>query len=133
MTFSDRDLVSDTPKREDRRAHLVRGTLQWGGGKALPIIIRNMSERGLGVTCKEKPPLRGEAVVITLPGAPELDGVVRWVRGTDFGVLLSDAVDTVELATAIRNEIARIKDEANWRVSKLHRVQTPRYGPARPI
>lgn len=134
MTFVDGDKVSDTTNREDRRSHLVRGTMRLADQTVLPIVVRNISARGLGVNCKDKPPARGQAVVITLPGSPDLDGVVRWVRGSDFGVRLSDAVDIEQLAAAIRREMARLKEEATWKVASLHRVHTPHAtGPRRPI
>jgi hypothetical protein len=133
MSFMDRELLSGTPQREVRRARLVRGTLRFANGTVIPIMIRNLSERGLGITCKTRPPARGEAVMITLPGSPDLDGVVRWVRDRDFGVELTGAVDADELATAIRAEIARIKESTEWQVSRLHRVETPVPTPRRII
>jgi hypothetical protein len=134
MSFMDRDLVSGTPVREDRRARLVRGSLRLSDGTVIPIVVRNLSERGLGVTCKGGPPLRGQAVIVTLPGTPELDGVVRWTRGNDFGVELTGLVDAEELATAIRREIARMKEAGDWVVSSRHRVRMPHTtGPRRRI
>jgi hypothetical protein len=131
MAFMDRELLSGTPQRDIRRARLVRGTLRFANGTVIPILVRNLSERGLGVTCKTRPPARGETVLITLPGSPELDGVVRWVRDRDFGIELAGSVDADELATAIRAEIARIKEAADWEVSTLHRVHNPVSTPRR--
>jgi hypothetical protein len=131
MSFMDREQLSGTPLREERRARLVRGTLRFANGTVIPILVRNLSERGLGMNCKTRPPVRGESVLITLPGSPELEGVVRWVRDRDFGVELSDSVDGEELATAIREEIARMKEAAEWKVSSLHRVHTPVTNPRR--
>lgn len=133
MSFMNREPISGTAIREERRARLVRGTLRQANGTIIPILVRNLSERGLGVNCKGKPPLRGESVVVTLPGTPELDGMVRWVRDHDFGIELCGTVDTEELAATIREELARAKEAGEWKVSSLHRVYTPQTGPKRII
>ena len=134
MSFMDREKLSGSAVREERRARLVRGTLRQANGLVIPILVRNLSERGLGVNCKGKPPQRGEAVIVTLPGTPELDGLVRWVRDHDFGVELSGTVDTEDLAAAIREELARIKEAGDWKVSSLHRVHNaPPVNPRRLI
>jgi len=134
MSFMDRDLVPGTPLREDRRSRLVSGRLRLASGTVIPIVVRNLSERGLGVTCKGGPPARGETVLVTLPGTPELEGVVRWSRGNAFGVELNGMVDAGQLAAAIRTEIARMKEAGDWIVSARHRVRVPRAnGPRRPI
>jgi hypothetical protein len=134
MSFMDRDLVAGTPVREDRRARLVGGSLRLACGTVIPIVVRNLSERGLGVTCKSGAPPRGEAVSVTLPGTPELEGVVRWTRGADFGVELTGPFDAEDLATAIRKEIARLKEAGDWTVSARHRVRAPNStGPRRAI
>lgn len=126
-----REPISGTAVREARRARLVRGTLRQANGTVIPIVVRNLSERGLGVNCKVKPPQRGESVIIALPGSPELDGMVRWVRDRDFGVELVGTVDAEQLSVAIREELARTKEAGEWKVSSLHRVHTPQTGPRR--
>jgi hypothetical protein len=134
MSFMDRDMLSGAPSREDRRARLVRGCLRQANGAVIPIVIRNLSERGLGVTCKSAPPARGEAVFVTLPGSSELPGVVRWTRNTAFGIELTCAVDATEIAGAIKRKIGRLQQAADWKVSSLHRVHTPHAtGPRRRI
>jgi hypothetical protein len=133
MSFMDREQLSGIPQREERRARLVRGSLRMANGTVIPILVRNLSERGLGMACKTKPPQRGEAVIVTLPGSPELDGVVRWVRDRDFGVALQEAIDIDELYATIREEIARARDAAEWDVRAQHRVQVPHSVPRRVI
>ncbi|KUR80629.1 PilZ domain-containing protein [Novosphingobium sp. FSW06-99] len=134
MSFMDREQLSGAALREERRARLVRGTLRLPSGTVIAALVRNLSDRGLGMTTKSRPPARGDAVVVTLPGSPDLDGVVRWVREHDFGVELGGSVDTDQLATAIRTEIARMKDAGEWQVSSLHRVHTPPAAkPRRPV
>jgi len=124
MSFMDHDLVSGAPVREVRRARLLRGTLRFTSGTEIPIVVRNLSERGLGLTCKTAPPQRGEVVTVALPGAPEMQGVVRWTRDTAFGVELDGSVDPTELTGAIKREITKVQEVADWSVSRLHRVRT---------
>ena len=57
-----------------------------------PIIIRNLSPRGIGARAHGLPPLEGEEVFLKLDGR-ELVGRVRWVRGDRFGVHLRDPID----------------------------------------
>jgi hypothetical protein len=133
MSFMDSEPITGTPLREERRARLVRGTLRCANGDVIAILVRNLSDRGLGMTCKARPPKRGDSVIITLPGLQDLDGTVRWVRDNAFGVELNGAVDNDDIATAIRTEIARVKEAGEWKVSSLHRVHTPVSSPRRII
>lgn len=133
MSFMDRKELSGIAQREQRRARLVRGTMRLANGTVMPILVRNLSEHGLGVACKTKPPARGAAVNITLPGSLELDGVVRWVCEYNIGIALDATVDTASLADAIRDEIARAKAAGEWQVNSRHRVSAPRAGAKRAI
>ena len=127
MSFMDHGPVEPAPTRELRRARLVRGTLRLSGGREVGIVVRNMSERGLGLTCRTVPPLTGERVIVCLPGNPDLPAVVRWVRNTSFGVELTET-----LSASLQREIARAHDATDWTVSRLHRVtQAPPPAPRR--
>lgn len=125
MSFMDHVPVGPAPTRDQRRARLVRGTLRLTGGREVAVVVRNVSERGLGLSCRSVPPLTGERVTICLPGSPELAAVVRWVRNTSFGVELVDTVDPDDLAATLQREIARIKEATDWKVSRRHHVVAP--------
>jgi len=134
MSFINRDPFSGTPSRDSRRARLVRGTLRFASGTQIAIVVRNLSERGLGVSCRTAPPAPGETVVISLPGSPDLDGVVRWTRDTTFGIELTGTVDHADIAAALQREQARMQAQNDWTVSSLHRVHKPiQTGPRRRI
>jgi hypothetical protein len=128
MSFMNRDLFSGAPLRDTRRARLVRGTLRFASGTEIPIVIRNLSERGLGVSCRTAPPQPGEAVVVTLPGSGELDGVVRWTQDTTFGIELTGLIDAQDIAAALQREQARVMEQSDWTVSSLHRIHAPKKG-----
>jgi len=134
MSFINRELFSGTPLRDTRRARLVRGTLRFASGTQIPIVIRNLSERGLGISCRTAPPQVGERVVVTLPGSAELDGVVRWTQDTTCGIELTGMVDAEEIAAALQREQARLLEKTDWQVASLHRIEAPRAtGPRRRI
>lgn len=134
MAFMDRNGVSGVPLRDERRARLVRATLRMASGTVIPVVVRNLSEQGLGVTCKSAPPSVGEVVHITLPGSRQMQGVVRWRRATALGIELTGSVDANSITEAIQQEIARAQVATDWKVSSLHRTTTPAApGPRRRI
>ncbi len=134
MSFMSREPVGGELLREKRRARLVRGTMRLTSGTEIAIVIRNLSERGLGVTSRGVPPIPGEKVTICLPGSPELPGVVRWTRNTAFGVELTGAVDPAEISATLQRELARMQEQTEWKVSSLHRINAPNtQGPRRRV
>ena len=109
MSFINRELFSGTPLRDTRRARLVRGTLRFANGRQIPIVIRNLSERGLGISCRTAPPQVGEFVCVTLPGSAELDGVVRWAHGGKFD---EDVYRTLSQQTSALLTLAQLPGDA---------------------
>ena len=87
--------------------------------------MRNLSERGVGVTAKDKPPAIGELVTIRLHGSDDLAGVVRWVRNNAFGVELTRNLDTDAISATLQRQLARLQEQSDWTVSARHRVNTP--------
>jgi hypothetical protein len=126
MSFMDRDLVPESATREPRRARLIRATLRLADGSTMAIVVRNLSERGIGVTCKGATPFPGSTVHITMPGSPELQGIVRWAREGAFGIELTGSVDAQTLEEAVQRELHRQQEASGWKVSTMHRVNTPR-------
>lgn len=134
MSFMNRELFTGAPLRDTRRARLVRGTLRFANGTQIPIVIRNLSERGLGISCRTAPPQVGETVKVTLPGSEELDGVVRWAQETTCGIELTGQVNAEDIAAALQREQARLLEKSDWQVASLHRIDAPKVtGPRRRI
>ena len=125
MSYINPDKFSGVTHRHERNARLLRATLRKADGTIVPVMVRNLSERGLGLTCKDMPPLQGEVVTIALPGSSEMQGLVRWVRGDSFGMELSGPVDTTNIATAMQRELARAQEASGWEVQSRHRIYTP--------
>jgi hypothetical protein len=134
MSFINREPLSGAALRDVRRARLVRATLRFASGVEIPVVVRNLSERGLGVSCRTAPPARGEAVTVILPGSGEIGGVVRWTRDTTFGLELTGKVDPADIASALQREAAQGQEAGDWVVSRRHRVVAPpSYGPRRRV
>lgn len=132
MSYMKQEPTAAGLSREQRRARLVRGRLRLSTGREIDVVVRNMSEHGLGLSCRTAPPLTGEAVTIALPGHKDLDGVVRWVRNTSFGVELTGAVNPDDLAATLQRAIAQALEATDWTVSRRHKVvQTPAPAPRR--
>lgn len=125
MSFMDRELVSGIPLRENRRARLVRATLHRADASEVGVMVRNISDRGLGISGRTNPPPVGETVKITLPGSPALAGTVRWVRGNNFGIELDQPIDPAHFAENVSKAIAQQYD-TQWSVKSLHRVPPQR-------
>jgi hypothetical protein len=60
-------------------------------GRDHSIVVRNLSQKGLGAKIQGRPPSQGEDVVIRFEGR-EMVGRVRWVKGVRFGIQLRDAI-----------------------------------------
>gem|GEM_PF-1273027 len=126
MSFMDREPSPGSALRDPRKARLIRATLRLADNSSMAVVVRNLSERGIGVTCKGATPRAGTLVHVTMPGSPELPGVVRWVRDGAFGIELTGAVDAQSLEDAVQRELHRQQEATDWKVSSLHRVNTPR-------
>ena len=57
------------------------------------ILVRNISEHGLGARCKGAIPEEGEEVRIEMETYGKIEGVVRWVKGNLIGVALSGTLN----------------------------------------
>ena len=122
----DREPLPGSALRDPRKARLIRATLRLADNSSMAVVVRNLSERGIGVTCKGATPRAGTLVHVTMPGSPELPGVVRWARDGAFGIELTGAIDPQELEDAVQRELQRQQEATEWKVSARHRVTTPR-------
>lgn len=93
------------------------------------IVIRNISERGIGASAADAPPTPGSSVSIILPDGQVRAGAVRWVRGRNFGIELTEDLQ-VEVV-ALSRPAAAGESQPEWKIKPLHKVHTPRADPAR--
>ena len=122
MSFMDRNKLSGTSTREERRARLVRGTLRQANGTVIPILVRNLSERGLGINCKTKPPQRGETVLISgIGGGVATFGLAFAVAHAAKVYVTGESEDVLARARAMGALGGLLYTDPDWRkqVGKL--------------
>jgi len=91
--------MSKGPAKRDTRATTIVHTAM--RGTCTPhqkIVIRNLSRSGAEARASAQPPEPDEAVVIIIEPGVELPAVVKWVRGSLFGVMFATPVDVDRLA-----------------------------------
>lgn len=131
MSFDLPSEMHDRVGREHRRARIVRATLVTDTGEERDVIIRNLSEFGLGGTCRSIAPVKGESVLVRLPGDVAVHGIVRWVKGQAFGVALDDKLAATDVEEAIHRKVSEPAPGSTWQIEDRHRVYTPRVDPTR--
>lgn len=91
--------------REPRQRTLMRAVMTLPGMADEPVMVRNVSERGMCLASKALMPREGEIIDLALAGTPRLEAQVRWVRGQEFGVQLARPLDLrcIGLANQRRN------------------------------
>ena len=118
-----REPLTGTHLRETRRARLLRGTLRRADGTERAVVVRNLSDHGLGLSCRGVPPPVGAQATLIVPGTPPLHGIVRWREGAAFGVELTERVDLGRISEALQSQ--RSRQQSDWEVSLRHRVHAP--------
>jgi hypothetical protein len=131
MSYIDNKLVPADESRSPRQRRLIRGRMTDSFGVTYDIVIRNVSEKGVGATMQDIPPLRGSEVSITIPQGMEMNGTIRWVDGSAFGIELGQAIDLQTLTEVIQRKHQTINREAKWEVRKLHQVPTGHPDPSK--
>ena len=117
--------------RPQRQPRIIRARLIHRDGEVQDIVIRNVSEIGLGASARGPAPVRGERVVIVLPGDQEATGIVRWFGGHTFGMQLDHPLDLEALGRALQRQAHVAQVSGEWKVETRHRVTTPMSDPSR--
>lgn len=105
------DGASTFPAREKRERISVHAIMLGEYTPESVIIIRNISQFGIGATTEGALPDIGENLSITLATGDSLHGQVRWVDGSSFGLRLHAAFDINRLE-AINRLRLRLLDQA---------------------
>ncbi|WAT18485.1 hypothetical protein OZN62_02575 [Aurantiacibacter sp. MUD11] len=79
--------------RENRERTEVSGLMQCEYATPQEVVVRDISQFGVGATTHGQLPDIGEHVCITLATGDELRGQVRWTDGQAFGLHLESAFD----------------------------------------
>lgn len=127
----DPDFLTGLALREVRHPRIVRALLKTRYGSEQDVVIRNVSKRGLGITCKGAAPVKGERVTVVLPGGLPVSGEVRWFAGHAFGMHLDEDFEIETLANALQRQAHVLRVNGEWHVETRHRVLTPQVDPSR--
>lgn len=79
--------------REERGRRMLAGIMHSETGSEQRIIIKDISAHGIGARATGSPPSVEDRISIYLSQGRVLKGVVRWVSGNRFGVLLDGEID----------------------------------------
>lgn len=131
MSFMAPIQPADQITREQRQPRIIRARLVHRDGEVQDIVIRNVSPTGLGASARGPAPVRGEQVLIVLPGEQEVTGVVRWFGGHTFGMKLDQPLDLEALGRALQRQAHVAQVSGEWKVETRHRVFTPMSDPSR--
>ncbi len=122
---------TDQVVREQRQPRIIRARLIHRDGEVQEIVIRNVSPTGLGGSARGPAPVRGERIMVVLPGEQEVTGLVRWFGGHTFGMQLDMPLDLEALALALQRQAHVAQVSGEWKVENRHRVITPMADPSR--
>jgi hypothetical protein len=124
MSYLDNNFVPNEEMRSPRQRRLIRAQMTDRFGANYDIVIRNVSEKGVGASMQGVPPLRGSEVTIMIPQGMAMQGTIRWVDGSAFGIELEQAIDLQTLTDVIQRKHQTINREAQWEVRRLHQVSS---------
>lgn len=124
MSYLDHNFVPADEARLPRQRRLIRAQMTDSFGMKYDIVVRNVSEKGLGGSMQGVPPLRGIPVTVTIPQGMVMSGTIRWVAGTAFGVEFNEQVDLDTLTQIIQRKHETANREAHWEVRSLHQINS---------
>lgn len=131
MSFMAPIQPADQVIREQRQPRIIRARLIHRDGEVQDIVIRNVSPTGLGASARGPAPVRGEHILVVLPGEQEVTGIVRWYGGHTFGMQLDQPLDLAALGRALQRQAHVAQVSGEWKVENRHRVITPMSDPSR--
>ena len=95
MSIASAEGFRPTPNfRERRRRGMVLVKMTDGTGHHRPIMVRDISAKGISAVAQGTPPVPDELVCVHLPNGRSAWGLVRWVTrnlfGVEFGIVAPD-------------------------------------------
>ena len=127
MSYLNRDLLlADTDQRLPRKRQLIRAEIVASAHISHPIIIRNVSESGIGCIAPGLLLQKGEKVTVRFREDIVAEGTVAWFDGERFGIQMQNELDLAFLTDMICKKQIKTSEEDAWEVRRIHKVQTPR-------
>ena len=121
--------ASTEDARSPRQRRLTRAQMADSFGVNHDIVIRNVSDKGVGATMQGAPPLKGSAVKFIIAHGMAMDGMIRWVQGRAFGIELDKPIDLQTLTEVIQRNQQSASQEGHWEVRRLHQVHSHHVDP----
>jgi hypothetical protein len=131
MSYLDHNFVPADDSRSPRQRRLVRAHMTDSFGETSDIVIRNVSEKGLGASSQGTLPLRGSTVTITIPQGMTMTGEVRWIADKSFGVKFDEGLDLDKLTQIIQRKQESVNRQGHWEVRSLHQIDTGHIDPSK--
>lgn len=118
--------------RASRATRIIRAQLVDKFTTTHDIVVRNLSQNGVGALMDRKPPRPGSDVTLLMFDGPPLLGKVCWVDGNSFGIALEDDLSLKFLSDLIKRKHDLLTAGTDWEVDRLHRIETSPVDPAEP-
>jgi len=131
MSYVEHIFVPADESRTPRQRRLIRAEITDSFGAKYDVVIRNVSEKGVGASMQVVPPLKGSVVTVMIPQGMAMKSTVRWIEGTACGIELENPIDLQTLTDVIQRKHQTAKREGQWEVRNLHQVNSGHFDPAK--
>lgn len=115
------------PARAARHARIIRARFTLSEGLGGEMLIKNVSEGGLGCRCDCQHIRIGDQVSIDLPVVGERLGIVRWIEDNQCGIQMVEPLDVERLR--FRPNTNLLSSPAPFSVAERYQPATKTYRP----
>ncbi|MET0364183.1 MAG: hypothetical protein ABW169_05975 [Sphingobium sp.] len=91
------NITASQPDRPARHGRIIRAQFTLQGGQRGELLVKNVSEGGIGARCDCPHVQVGDAISIDLPVVGEVVGTIRWIGGGYCGIQTQDRMDIQRL------------------------------------
>jgi hypothetical protein len=96
------------PKRGLRLRTVLEGVLSFGSD-LIPVTIRNLSQQGAGIVCRQKLSVR-QLITLETDDLSPLDAEVCWRKGDEYGLVFKHVLSTDLLARILARSLRFLSD-----------------------
>ena len=119
--------------RLPRTSRLIRAQLRDCRNVKFDILIRNVSEQGIGGIARGHILEQVENVTVLFKEDSMMEGTVAWIDGDRFGIKLANKLDVAVLSELVQKKQGMNQTESTWEVRRLHKVDAPKVGTLRRV
>lgn len=119
MAFLGSMIAQARPRpRAVRHRTLIKASLSGLRLADQPVLVRNVSERGLGMTTQGQVPQPGQQVSVSFASGLLVGGRVAWAQGNSFGVGLDQPISVARLEAATQRQNESLGRAIAWQVEQ---------------